>query len=168
MLQIYDISIDKVNKPFLPVASGEMSVRFAWVAVRQRHLFWVEVSRLSAMPLPQVLALAACGASIVTFNFGQLITVRCCSRAFQPCVLMGSLSRQGLYCFGLCLGTLYSVPPFRLKVSTCCSKRAWRSSDCSTAAALSAARFHDHRNRAWLSAQLRRLPCHSLGAAAAV
>jgi homogentisate solanesyltransferase len=33
--QIYDISIDKVNKPFLPVASGEMSVQFAWVAVRQ-------------------------------------------------------------------------------------------------------------------------------------
>ena len=33
-LQIYDISIDKVNKPFLPVASGEMSVQFAWVAVR--------------------------------------------------------------------------------------------------------------------------------------
>ena len=33
-LQIYDISIDKMNKPFLPVASGEMSVQFAWVAVR--------------------------------------------------------------------------------------------------------------------------------------
>jgi hypothetical protein len=32
--QIYDISIDKVNKPFLPVASGEMTVKFAWVAVR--------------------------------------------------------------------------------------------------------------------------------------
>lgn len=31
--QIYDESIDKVNKPFLPVASGEMSKRFAWVAV---------------------------------------------------------------------------------------------------------------------------------------
>jgi homogentisate solanesyltransferase len=31
--QIYDQSIDKVNKPFLPVASGEMSTRTAWVAV---------------------------------------------------------------------------------------------------------------------------------------
>jgi len=31
--QIYDESIDKLNKPFLPVASGEMSKRFAWVAV---------------------------------------------------------------------------------------------------------------------------------------
>jgi heme O synthase-like polyprenyltransferase len=31
--QIYDEDIDKVNKPFLPVASGEMSKRFAWIAV---------------------------------------------------------------------------------------------------------------------------------------
>jgi len=31
--QIYDEGIDKLNKPFLPVASGEMSTRFAWAAV---------------------------------------------------------------------------------------------------------------------------------------
>jgi len=31
--QIYDEDIDKLNKPFLPVASGEMSKRFAWVTV---------------------------------------------------------------------------------------------------------------------------------------
>ena len=31
--QIYDEEIDKMNKPFLPVASGEMSKRFAWGAV---------------------------------------------------------------------------------------------------------------------------------------
>lgn len=31
--QIYDEGIDKLNKPFLPVASGEMSPRFAWAAV---------------------------------------------------------------------------------------------------------------------------------------
>mmetsp|Transcript_31306 Transcript_31306/g.36533 ORF Transcript_31306/g.36533 Transcript_31306/m.36533 type:complete len:401 (+) Transcript_31306:48-1250(+) len=31
--QIYDEEIDKLNKPFLPVASGEMSKRFAWGAV---------------------------------------------------------------------------------------------------------------------------------------
>lgn len=31
--QIFDEGIDKMNKPFLPVASGEMSQRFAWVAV---------------------------------------------------------------------------------------------------------------------------------------
>ena len=31
--QIYDEDIDKLNKPFLPVANGEMSKRFAWAAV---------------------------------------------------------------------------------------------------------------------------------------
>jgi hypothetical protein len=31
--QIYDKDIDKLNKPFLPVASGEMSNRAAWIAV---------------------------------------------------------------------------------------------------------------------------------------
>lgn len=31
--QIYDVSIDRVNKPFLPVASGEMSARAAWATV---------------------------------------------------------------------------------------------------------------------------------------
>ena len=31
--QIFDKDIDVLNKPFLPVASGEMSKRFAWVAV---------------------------------------------------------------------------------------------------------------------------------------
>jgi homogentisate solanesyltransferase len=31
--QIFDKDIDVMNKPFLPVASGEMSTRFAWVAV---------------------------------------------------------------------------------------------------------------------------------------
>ena len=31
--QIFDEDIDRLNKPFLPVASGEMSKRFAWTAV---------------------------------------------------------------------------------------------------------------------------------------
>lgn len=31
--QIYDKDIDEMNKPFLPVASGEMSKRSAWAAV---------------------------------------------------------------------------------------------------------------------------------------
>jgi len=31
--QIYDKDIDKLNKPFLPVASGEMSKKFAWATV---------------------------------------------------------------------------------------------------------------------------------------
>lgn len=31
--QIYDVNIDKVNKPFLPVAAGEMSPKAAWALV---------------------------------------------------------------------------------------------------------------------------------------
>ena len=72
--QIYDVDIDKVNKPFLPVASGELSVFAAWA--------FCAVTALG-------------GAAIVATNFGALITQ--------------------LYCFGLFLGTIYSVPPLRLK-----------------------------------------------------
>ena len=72
--QIYDVDIDKVNKPFLPVASGELSVFAAWA--------FCAVTALG-------------GAAIVATNFGALITK--------------------LYCFGLFLGTIYSVPPLRLK-----------------------------------------------------
>lgn len=31
--QIYDIEVDKINKPFLPVAAGEISPRLAWLLV---------------------------------------------------------------------------------------------------------------------------------------
>jgi homogentisate solanesyltransferase len=72
--QIYDVDIDKVNKPFLPVAAGELTVPLAWAAC---------------------VTFAVLGASIVTTNFGALIS--------------------RLYCFGLFLGTIYSIPPFRLK-----------------------------------------------------
>lgn len=72
--QIYDEDIDRVNKPFLPVASGEMSPTVAWMAV---------------------LALASTGCLVSALNFGTLIT--------------------SLYAFGLFLGTIYSVPPLRLK-----------------------------------------------------
>lgn len=72
--QIYDVDIDAVNKPFLPVAAGELSPGVAWVMVT---------------------GLAALGVGIVATNFGQLITA--------------------LYTFGLFLGTIYSVPPLRLK-----------------------------------------------------
>ena len=74
--QIYDVDIDAVNKPFLPVASGELSAGAAWV--------------LCAV-------LAAGGLAIVAKNFGPLISK--------------------LYAFGLFLGTIYSVPPLRLKRS---------------------------------------------------
>ncbi|KAL6336961.1 hypothetical protein AAG906_036275 [Vitis piasezkii] len=72
--QIYDISIDKVNKPYLPIAAGDLSVQSAWFLV----LFF-----------------AVAGILIVGSNFGSFIT--------------------SLYCLGLVLGTIYSVPPFRMK-----------------------------------------------------
>jgi len=74
--QIYDVEIDAVNKPFLPVAAGELSKTKAWVIC---------------------VVLAAAGLGITTTNFGSLIAK--------------------LYAFGLFLGTIYSVPPFRLKKS---------------------------------------------------
>nr|QKO29235.1 putative prenyltransferase [Epimedium sagittatum] len=72
--QIYDIGIDKVNKPYLPIAAGDLSVQSAWYLV----VFF-----------------AVAGLLIVSFNFGTFIT--------------------SLYCLGLFLGTIYSVPPFRMK-----------------------------------------------------
>ncbi|KAG5052049.1 hypothetical protein AAZX31_02G159200 [Glycine max] len=72
--QIYDISIDKVNKPYLPIAAGDLSVQSAWFLV----IFF-----------------AAAGLSIVGLNFGPFIF--------------------SLYTLGLFLGTIYSVPPFRMK-----------------------------------------------------
>ncbi|PIN20424.1 homogentisate solanesyltransferase [Handroanthus impetiginosus] len=72
--QIYDVGIDKVNKPYLPIAAGDLSERSAWFLV---------------------LLLAAAGLLIVGLNFGPFIT--------------------SLYCLGLFLGTIYSVPPFRMK-----------------------------------------------------
>ncbi|GAA0151739.1 transferase [Lithospermum erythrorhizon] len=72
--QIYDIGIDKVNKPYLPIAAGDLSVQSAWFLV---------------------LMFAVAGLLIVGVNFGPFIS--------------------SLYCLGLFLGTIYSVPPFRMK-----------------------------------------------------
>ncbi|CAN6439278.1 unnamed protein product [Victoria cruziana] len=72
--QIYDIGIDKVNKPYLPIAAGDLSVQSAWILV---------------------LCFGIAGLAIVSSNFGTFITA--------------------LYTLGLFLGTIYSVPPFRLK-----------------------------------------------------
>ncbi|PKI32808.1 hypothetical protein CRG98_046801 [Punica granatum] len=72
--QIYDIGIDRVNKPYLPVAAGDLSIQTAWLLV----IFF-----------------AVTGLLIVAAYFGPFIT--------------------SLYCLGLFLGTIYSVPPFRMK-----------------------------------------------------
>ncbi|GFY99857.1 homogentisate prenyltransferase [Actinidia rufa] len=63
-----------VNKPYLPIAAGDLSVQSAWFLV---------------------LLFAVTGLFIVGMNFGPFIT--------------------GLYSLGLFLGTIYSVPPFRMK-----------------------------------------------------
>eukprot|EP00262_Sarcandra_glabra_P011453 TRINITY_DN2744_c0_g1_i1.p1 TRINITY_DN2744_c0_g1~~TRINITY_DN2744_c0_g1_i1.p1 ORF type:complete len:354 (-),score=49.17 TRINITY_DN2744_c0_g1_i1:71-1132(-) len=63
-----------VNKPYLPIAAGDLTVQSAWFLV---------------------LSFAATGLLIVGLNFGSFIT--------------------SLYILGLFLGTIYSVPPFRLK-----------------------------------------------------
>lgn len=72
--QIYDIGIDKINKPYLPIAAGDLSVQSAWFLV---------------------LLFAVAGLFIVGMNFGPFITT--------------------LYSLGLFLGTIYSVPPLRMK-----------------------------------------------------
>ncbi|XP_056158941.1 homogentisate solanesyltransferase, chloroplastic isoform X4 [Syzygium oleosum] len=63
-----------VNKPYLPIAAGDLSIQHAWLLV----IFF-----------------AVTGLSIVASNFGSFIT--------------------SLYSLGLFLGTIYSVPPFRMK-----------------------------------------------------
>ena len=72
--QIYDVDIDTLNKPFLPIAAGLMTPA---------------TGRLLCG------AFAAVGLALTALNFDRLIT--------------------GLYSFGLFLGTIYSVPPLRLK-----------------------------------------------------
>jgi len=72
--QIYDVSIDAINKPFLPVAAGELSPGVAWLLCG---------------------LLAAAGGATTASLFGPLIS--------------------SLYACGLFLGTVYSVPPLRLK-----------------------------------------------------
>lgn len=66
--------ICRVNKPYLPIAAGDLSVKSAWLLV----IFF-----------------AVAGLLIVGLNFGPFIT--------------------SLYSLGLLLGTIYSVPPFRMK-----------------------------------------------------
>nr|AKM76564.1 AT3G11945-like protein [Francoa sonchifolia] len=72
--QIYDIEIDKVNKPDLPIPAGDISVQSAWLLVT---------------------FFAVAGLLNIGLNCGPFIT--------------------SLYCLALFLGTIYSVPPFRMK-----------------------------------------------------
>ena len=121
--QVYDVSIDKVNKPFLPIAAGEVhscspcgichSVSMESYQARYFSLICVCASKLfmqsstwwphmgeclpgelsPAVAWVLCIGLAAAGLGITAANFGREITM--------------------LYAFGLGLGTIYSVPPFR-------------------------------------------------------
>lgn len=72
--QIYDVDIDSVNKPFLPIASGALTAETGWLLCS---------------------AFAVTGLALTTIFYDRLIAT--------------------LYSFGLFLGTIYSVPPLRLK-----------------------------------------------------
>eukprot|EP00892_Ulva_mutabilis_P007286 jgi/Ulvmu1/492/UM001_0500.1 len=72
--QIYDVDIDSVNKPFLPIASGALTATMGWALCS---------------------GFAVVGMALTTIFYDRLIAV--------------------LYSFGLFLGTIYSVPPLRLK-----------------------------------------------------
>ena len=53
--QIYDVEIDEVNKPFLPVAAGRISPRVAWALVLAAGAGGLAVVRATFSPLIQVL-----------------------------------------------------------------------------------------------------------------
>jgi homogentisate solanesyltransferase len=44
--QVYDIEVDKVNKPFLPLAAQQMEVPFAWLLVVSSGIVGVAITRL--------------------------------------------------------------------------------------------------------------------------
>ena len=74
LFEVGSVLFCRVNKPYLPIAAGDLSVQSAWLLV----IFF-----------------AIAGLTVVGFNFGPFITC--------------------LYSLGLFLGTIYSVPPFRMK-----------------------------------------------------
>ena len=108
--QIYDVEIDEVNKPFLPVAAGRISPRVAWALVLAAGAGGLAVVRATFSPLIQVLfafgtavgALysvppfqlkrfpVAAGITIATcrgflLNFGTPRTEHSHTRAARPC-----------------------------------------------------------------------------------
>ena len=68
-----------------------------WCACSLSQVAWQPSAPPTLTGSPAPCCAPAGGVAITTLNFGSLIT--------------------GLYCFGLFLGTIYSVPPLRLKRS---------------------------------------------------
>jgi len=105
--QIYDKPIDVINKPFLPVASGEISEKFAWVAVASSGLLGKSSKRSSHTSGPELRTRCeprhTWGSHM---RIGPLIV----NRFFSPFL-------RNLYLLGWVLGAAYSVPPIRTKRS---------------------------------------------------
>jgi homogentisate solanesyltransferase len=49
--QIYDVGIDKVNKPFLPIAAGRLSTKAAWAIVISSGLAALGIVKAIFSPL---------------------------------------------------------------------------------------------------------------------
>ena len=126
--------------------------------------------RVSSPRSLQVLALAVGGASIVTYNFGLLITVRGLSQAHLQTNALTAGSHAGPVLLWPLPGHAVqraAVSPEGQHLSARAGAPAARA-DQPAIAALPSACLHDHRHRAWLLAQLRRVSCDALGAAASV
>ncbi|CAM9748531.1 unnamed protein product [Chrysoparadoxa australica] len=98
--QIYDVDIDKVNKPFLPMAAGKMSQRFAWGVVVFSATMGpaIGLSPSRHLVMMSTKPNASCAALSLLSVF----------KNFSPLIIK-------LYMFGLTIGALYSVPPFQFK-----------------------------------------------------
>lgn len=99
--QIYDKEIDELNKPFLPVASGEMSNRAAWVAVIASGVLGPIVVYVFLVNALQIV--------LIVTNISLSSTFMAKRYNLFPLLLFK------LYTFGLFIGGIYSVPPIRTK-----------------------------------------------------
>eukprot|EP00959_Pyramimonas_sp_CCMP1952_P250134 5228727-Pyramimonas_sp.AAC.1 len=74
--QIYDEDIDRVNKPFLPVASGELTKTQGTVLVRPPMAYALSLTTIGAdrlrSPVPSVIKQALPPRTLSTFNSTQL------------------------------------------------------------------------------------------------
>merc|ERR1719424_2309095 len=75
--QIYDVEIDHINKPFLPVAAGRISPKMAWALVigtTVGGLYSVPPFQLKRFPLAAGLTIATCRGFLL--NFGVYYATR--------------------------------------------------------------------------------------------
>lgn len=114
--KIFDVDIDKVNKPFLPVAAGQMSNRESCVCTSCCAL-GVLALRTAKVTLPPCVRACVCAPFVLLLRPGRAWVLVGGSAVVGPAIVGALFSPLifKLYCFGLTIGALYSVPPFRLK-----------------------------------------------------